>query len=126
MIELVPIGRIHTPYQTLADCPKWPSADAPPCRIEVFEPYRDGLFGFRDPLADVLYWFDRADRTRLRVISHREHQERGVFGVRSPARPNPIALARVRVLSVEPDGLLVTGLDCLDGTALIDLKPGRD
>lgn len=126
MIELVPIGRIHTPYQTLAACPKWPPEDGPPSRIEIFEPFRDGLFGFRDPLADVLYWFDRADRSRLRVISLRAREERGVFGVRSPGRPNPIALARVRVLDLLPDGMLVSGLDCLDGTAVIDLKPGRD
>lgn len=126
MIELVAIGRIHTPYRTLAECPKWPPGEGPPSRIELFEPYRDGLFGFSDPAVDVLYWFDRADRTRLRVISHRARVERGVFGTRSPARPNPIALARVAVLELLPDGMLVAGLDCLDGTALIDLKPARD
>ncbi|MCA8909996.1 MAG: SAM-dependent methyltransferase [Rhodospirillaceae bacterium] len=128
-IRLTPIGRIRTPFQTLAECPKWPNPDGPPARIELQEQYLPGLLGLTERAGqttgeiDVLYWFDRAPRDLL--ISTRPHDgiTRGVFAMRSPHRPNPIAVSRVPLFSIDGNVLTVGALDCLDGTLLLDIKP---
>jgi tRNA-Thr(GGU) m(6)t(6)A37 methyltransferase TsaA len=88
--------------------------------------FRDGLDGIRagDELI-VLTWLDRASREVLRVHPRgdRSRPEQGVFSTRSPARPNPIGLHRVEVLSVEAERLRVSNLEALDGTPVVDLKP---
>jgi tRNA-Thr(GGU) m(6)t(6)A37 methyltransferase TsaA len=93
----------------------------------VLEPaFRDGLDGIRagDELI-VLTWLDRASRKVLRVHPRGDpsRPEQGVFSTRSPARPNPIGLHRVEVLSVEAERLRVSNLEALDGTPVVDLKP---
>ncbi|MFE3838824.1 TrmO family methyltransferase domain-containing protein [Pseudogemmobacter sonorensis] len=72
---------------------------------------------------DLLYWFDRAPREVFRSVSPHDGVERGVFAMRSPHRPNPVALSRVPLIGVEGHILVVGPLDCLDGTALLDIKP---
>ncbi len=71
----------------------------------------------------VLYWMDKARRDLTLQVPRHYGEQRGTFALRSPARPNPIAMSVVRLLKVEGAQLLVQGLDCLDGTALIDIKP---
>jgi tRNA-Thr(GGU) m(6)t(6)A37 methyltransferase TsaA len=93
----------------------------------VLEPaFRDGLEGIRagDQLI-VLTWLDRARRDVLRVHPRgdRSRPEQGVFNTRSPARPNPIGMHRVDVLSIEDERLRVSNLEALDGTPVVDLKP---
>ena len=86
----------------------------------------DGLDGIAvgDELI-VLTWLDRARRDVLRVHPRGDpaRPEQGVFGTRSPARPNPIGLHRVEVLAVEGERLRVSNLEALDGTPVLDLKP---
>ncbi|MET3599514.1 SAM-dependent methyltransferase [Martelella mangrovi] len=124
-MEIYPIGTIHTGFSTLDDCPPTPGLKDGTARIEVFAPFRDGLYNFSAEEVDVLYWFDKAPRDRLRSATPHDGVERGVFAMRSPHRPNPIALSRVRVIKADDTGLTVDALDCLDGTSLIDLKPVR-
>ena len=70
----------------------------------------------------VLYFMDQARRDLL-VQAPRHGERRGTFALRSPVRPNPIAMSVVRLVRIEGTTLTVVGLDCLDGTPLIDIKP---
>jgi tRNA-Thr(GGU) m(6)t(6)A37 methyltransferase TsaA len=76
----------------------------------------------------ILYWLDEADRSALqRIPKWSETNEKlGVFALRSPMRPNPIALSTVELLKVEGNVLTVSALDCRDGTPLLDIKPYID
>ena len=71
----------------------------------------------------MLYWMDRARRDLVLQTPFRTGMTTGSFALRSPIRPNPIASSFVELLSVEAGTLKVRGLDCVDGTPLIDLKP---
>ncbi|WP_434287626.1 tRNA (N6-threonylcarbamoyladenosine(37)-N6)-methyltransferase TrmO [Celeribacter sp. SCSIO 80788] len=122
-MTLTPIGRIRTPYKTLKDCPKGPGRAGQEARIELHPAFAPGLKGLTATEVDVLYWFDRAPRDVLQSVRPHDGVHCGVFAMRSPHRPNPIALSRVRVRAVEEAALVVDGLDCLDGTILVDLKP---
>ena len=121
---LVFIGRIHTPWTRREDCPKNGRESEAVCAIEVFEPFAAGLRGIESCThLWVLYWMDRARRDLVVQVPRHYGEARGTFALRSPARPNPIALSAVRLLGVDGPRLSVRGLDCLDGTALLDLKP---
>lgn len=123
-IACTPIGHIRTPYQSLADCPRNTEADGPECRIVVDPQYADGLFGL-DPGSAILllYWMDKAGFDRLRRPSRKTGEVRGIFALRTPHRPNPIGAATVRIEAIEKNEIIVRGLDCLDRTPLIDIKP---
>lgn len=119
------IGRIHTPFKNRDECPRQGSHEGPLCRIEVDEPWRGGLSGIQPPCRmEVLYWMDQARRDLI-IQKPGEGTPRGTFALRSPVRPNPIALSAVLVESIEDGVLAVRGLDCVDGTPLLDLKPER-
>ena len=121
---LVFIGRIRTPWIRREDCPKNGRESEAVCVIEVFEPFAAGLQGIETCThLWVLYWMDRARRDLVVQVPRHYGEARGTFALRSPARPNPIALSAVRLLRVDGARLSVRGLDCLDGTALLDLKP---
>jgi len=118
------IGRIHTPWKRREDCPKNTRQSDAVCTVEVDPRWVEGLTGL-DGVSHVLllYWMDKARRDLL-VQSPRHYTERrGTFALRSPARPNPIAVAVARLVRVEGNTLSVVGLDCLDNTPLIDIKP---
>jgi tRNA (adenine37-N6)-methyltransferase len=120
------IGRLRTPWTERRDCPRQGALDGPECRVEVFPPWRPALDGLdRFAELELLYWMDQARRDLL--TQHPAHLAgpRGTFALRSPARPNPIAVSRVRLIGIEDGMLTVRGLDCVDGTPLIDIKPDR-
>jgi tRNA-Thr(GGU) m(6)t(6)A37 methyltransferase TsaA len=118
------IGRIRTPWTRRDECPKNARGSDAVCTIELDPRYAQGLTGVSACThLIVLYFMDRARRD-LMVQAPRHHTEpRGTFSVRSPVRPNPIALSVVKLVRVEGTTLSVIGLDCLDGTPLIDIKP---
>ena len=126
---LRPIGRLHTPWQSVADCPRnGRQPDAPPlCRAVVEEEFAPGLLaldGFSHLI--LLYWMDapNAKQTRLQFTPPFDDAMRGVFATRAPWRPNPIALSVVAFEGFETGGVLrVRYLDCMDGTPLLDIKP---
>jgi tRNA (Thr-GGU) A37 N-methylase len=74
---------------------------------------------------EVLYWLHLSRRDLVRQSPANDATTRGTFSLRSPVRPNPIGTSIVRFVGVEGPILLVRGLDCLDGTPLLDLKPDR-
>jgi tRNA-Thr(GGU) m(6)t(6)A37 methyltransferase TsaA len=118
------IGRIRTPWKTRDECPKNGRETEEVCTIEVDPRWAAGLAGLETVShVLVLYWMDKARRD-LVVQSPRHYAERrGTFALRSPVRPNPIAAAVTRLKRVEGNTLYVIGLDCMDGTPLLDLKP---
>ena len=117
------IGRIRTPWTRRDDCPKNARGSDATCTIELDPRYAaalDGVAGCTHLV--VLYFMDRARRDLL-VQAPRRGERRGTFALRSPVRPNPIAMSVVRLLHIDGTRLSVVGLDCLDGTPLIDIKP---
>jgi tRNA-Thr(GGU) m(6)t(6)A37 methyltransferase TsaA len=123
---LVFIGRIRTPFASRADCPRQGDLDGPECTIELFVPWDQGLAGIeRNQRLQVLYWLDHSRRDLVLQMPRGRTQPTGVFGLRSPVRPNPIGSSEVRLVARDGNRLIVQGLDCVDGTPLIDLKPVR-
>jgi tRNA-Thr(GGU) m(6)t(6)A37 methyltransferase TsaA len=124
--ELEPIGWVESPLVDREHAPKQGDEGAPDAWL-VFSPAVDR--GLSDLAPDtevfVLTWLDRARRDVLRVHPRGDpaNPERGVFSSRSPDRPNPIGLHRVRILSVEGRRIRVEDLEALDGTPILDLKP---
>ena len=120
------IGTIHTPWRSRGECPRRGSLDGPICSIVIDERWRLALTDIGDhPRIQVLYWMHRARRDLVLQTPLRTGQTTGSFALRSPVRPNPIASSVVALVGIEGATLLVRGLDCLDGTPLIDLKPDR-
>ncbi|HEY7580571.1 MAG TPA: SAM-dependent methyltransferase [Acetobacteraceae bacterium] len=121
------IGTIHTPWGSRAECPKRGSLDGPVCSIVVDGRWRRALTGLAEHRRiQVLYWMHHARRDLVLQTPFSTGRTTGTFALRSPVRPNPIASSVVELLSVEGTTLRVRGLDCLDGTPLLDLKPERD
>lgn len=124
--ELTPIGAVESPLTDPAAAPKQGDEGAPEAWLRIdreFGPALDGI-AVGDELL-VLTWFDRAARDVLRVHPRGDtaRPAQGVFATRSPARPNPIGLHRVRVEERAGDRLRVNALEALDGTPILDLKP---
>ncbi|MEP7029577.1 MAG: tRNA (N6-threonylcarbamoyladenosine(37)-N6)-methyltransferase TrmO [Pseudolabrys sp.] len=118
------IGRIRTPWRERKDCPKNARESKELCSIELDQPWAEGLKNIETcSHIIVLYWMDQAPRNLVLQVPGHYGVQRGTFALRSPARPNPIALSVVKLLGVNGATLSVAGLDCLDGTPLIDIKP---
>ena len=117
------IGRIRTPWTKRDECPKNARGSDAVCTIELDARYAaalDGVAGCTHLV--ILYFMDRARRDLL-VQAPRHGDRSGTFAIRSPVRPNPIAMSVVKLVRLEGTTLSVVGLDCLDGTPLVDIKP---
>lgn len=127
MSELVvrPVGFVRSPFREKADAPRQGTvATGAHGSVEILPAYQDAL----DDLASferiwLVFWFDRAEGGRSKVLPPRSDTKRGVFATRSPHRPNPIGLTAVRLLRVEGRVLHVRDLDLVDGTPVLDVKP---
>lgn len=125
-VELRAVGYVRSTLSDRAAAPKQGDEGAPDAWLEFSPEYAQAM---RDlaPDSDVLLltWLDRADRD-VQVVHPRDDLSRpptGVFATRSPDRPNPIGLHRVRVLKVDGLRVLVSDLEALDGTPIVDVKP---
>jgi len=125
MIELTPIGIIHTPFTSAAGMPVQPAGAAGiQGTVELFEQYQAGLKdldGFSHII--LLYYFHRSQGFELQVVPFMDTQLRGLFATRAPKRPNPIGLSIVQLERIEDGILHVQNVDILDGTPLLDIKP---
>jgi tRNA-Thr(GGU) m(6)t(6)A37 methyltransferase TsaA len=123
---LVFIGRIRTPWTSRLETPRQGRHDGPICRLEVFEPWLPALKGvdFYSNL-EVIYWLHQSRRNLVLQSPKNNGATRGTFSLRSPVRPNPIATSIVKFVAIEGNTVLVRGMDCLDGTPLLDIKPDR-
>ena len=123
---LVPIGVVSSPLTDPAAAPKQGSEGAPDAWLVLEPGVAAGLDGMRpgDEII-VLTWLHRARRDVLRVHPRDDlsNPERGVFTTRSADRPNPIGLHRVEVAAVDGARVRVRGLEAIDGTPVVDLKP---
>lgn len=126
LYQIQPIGWVQSPLREVAEAPNQADRGAPSAWLVLAPEIRDGA---RDIEVGqrllVLTWLHLARRDELATVPGDDPggPERGVFSTRSPNRPNPIGLHPVTVLAVEPERLQVDGLEAVDGTPVIDLKP---
>ena len=125
MIELKPIGIIHTPFTNPEEMPIQPAgAVGVQGTVEVFAEYRAGLkdlAGFSHII--LLYHFHKSSKFNLQVVPFLDTEPRGLFATRAPNRPNPIGLSVVQLDSIEDNLLHIRNVDILDNTPLLDIKP---
>ena len=118
-MEMQPIGVIRTPFATRDGMPRSTSqAVSAVGTVELFEAYRGGLKDL-ESFSHVI----RSKGFRLEVVPPKQTEPRGVFASRSPNRPNPIGLSIVKLDRIEQKVLHIEGVDMLDGTPLLDIKP---
>lgn len=122
---VTPIGWIHTPFHQSKGTPiQGAVANEAEGSIEMLPEF---LAGLRDlngfERLWLIYLLDRASAFRLQVRPYLEDKEHGIFATRAPARPNPIGLTAVRLLGIEDNRLRIAGVDMLDNTPLLDIKP---
>jgi tRNA-Thr(GGU) m(6)t(6)A37 methyltransferase TsaA len=121
------IGRIRTPWKTRKDCPKNARAARETgqiCTIELDPRFVPGLKDIeRCSHLVVFYWMDGARRDLAVQVPGHLGKGRGTFALRSPVRPNPIAMSVVKLVKVDGNKIEVVALDCIDGTPLLDIKP---
>jgi len=118
------IGRIRTPWKQRKDCPKNARESEAVCTVELEARWAPALKDIETCTHLVLlYWMDRSRRDIVLQLPRHYGVQRGTFALRSPARPNPIAMSVVRLVKVDGGKLEVVGVDCLDGTPLLDIKP---
>ena len=124
-MDISPIGTIHSPFTRLAGMPIQPvGASGVKGTVEIFEDYAGGLQdldGFSHII--LLFLFHKSRGFQLRVLPFMDTSPRGVFATRAPRRPNPIGLSVVRLEKILGRVLHIDGVDILDGTPLLDIKP---
>ena len=125
MHAIRPIGVIRTPFRRAAGTPVQSSVSlGAEGRVELFPGFEEGLRDIEGfDRVWLLYSFDRASESQLVVRPYLDPVERGIFATRSPARPNYLGMSPVRLLGVHGATLLVSDVDMLDGTPLLDIKP---
>ena len=125
MIELKPIGIIHTPFTKPEGMPIQPTGAAGiRGTIDLFDEYHAGLKdleGFSHII--LLYHFHRSQGFNLQVVPFMDSELRGLFATRAPKRPNPIGISVVQLDKIENGVLHIQNVDIMDGTPLLDIKP---
>ena len=119
-----PIGISHSPFQEMDETPLQSIRSQALATLEIFQEYEPGLQdieGFSHLI--ILYFFHREGQTRMMVKSYLEESIHGVFATRSPRRPNHIGISTVELIGREGNFLRVSGIDVLNGTPLLDIKP---
>ena len=123
-MKIKPIGVIHTPFRNKIDVPVQYSRSRNVGRIEVFKEYEAGLSdieGFSHIV--VIFRFHKSRGYRLKLKPHWDDKPRGLFTTRAPRRPNQLGLSILQLLHRRGNILKVRGVDMLDGTPLLDIKP---
>ncbi|MFP4180190.1 MAG: tRNA (N6-threonylcarbamoyladenosine(37)-N6)-methyltransferase TrmO [Spirochaetaceae bacterium] len=123
-IKTTPIGYSHTEVETVPNFYKTSKVTG---KLIIEKKYSDGLKDILPGnMINVIFFFHKSPtftNAYLRVTPPHREQERGVFSTRSPVRPNPIGLSELEVLDVEENIIYVKGLDMIDGTPILDIKP---
>ena len=125
IMTLDPIGIINTPYTKLEHMPIQPKGSAGTVgKVIIDEKYTEGLKDL-DGFSHVylIYHFHKTARAELRVIPFMDIEPRGVFSTRSPLRPSHIGISITKIVSIEDNIVTVEGIDILDETPLLDIKP---
>jgi tRNA-Thr(GGU) m(6)t(6)A37 methyltransferase TsaA len=123
-LEINPIGVIRTPFESSDKLPIQAHKSDIIAEAEILPEFSEALDSLDDfSHAILLYWFHRAQPTKLRVTPFLDTQERGLFSTRAPSRPNPIGLSVVKILQIKGNIVRFEGADMLNDTPLIDIKP---
>ena len=123
-MELTPIGVIHSPHRTKDECPVQAVHSDAMGHVEVWPQYADGLKDIETfTHLWLLYQFDRAGEVELVRPTFLDETPHGVFASRHPCRPNGIGMSVVRLIERQGNVLVVSGVDVLDDTPLLDIKP---
>ena len=124
-IVLTPIGIVHSPLSEASkEVPFQSFTSEIEGSIEIFNEYEEGLDGIEGfSHLFVIFYIHKSKRTKLRTIPLLEDEERGIFGTRSPSRPNHLGVSTVRLLSRDGCFLKMKGLDIFEGTPVLDIKP---
>jgi tRNA-Thr(GGU) m(6)t(6)A37 methyltransferase TsaA len=122
--EMIPIGVIRTSYSVKSETPIQPVFSPSPGRVELFPQYSDGLDDL-DGFSHIflVYLFDRSDNFQLIVKPFLDDHPHGLFSTRHPNRPNPIGISIVKIIGINGNSVMVEGIDVLDNTPLLDIKP---
>lgn len=123
-MKVKPIGTIHSPFDTKETVPIQPSRSRAVGSVEIFREYQEGLQdieGFSHII--LIYQFHKSRGYRLKVIPYLDGKQRGLFSTRYPKRPNQIGLSVVRLIQRKGNILFIRGVDVLDKTPLLDIKP---
>lgn len=125
MLEIKPIGVIHSPFNDLKNMPIQPNgAKGIFSIIEIYESYIEGLSDLKGfSHIYLVYVLHKSKKEKLRVVPFMDNIERGIFSTRSPMRPNHIGLSIVKLIDINNNLLKVEAADVLDGTPLLDIKP---
>jgi tRNA-Thr(GGU) m(6)t(6)A37 methyltransferase TsaA len=119
-----PIGVIRTPFKSSEDTPIQSSKSDARGYVKVALEFLDALKSL-DGFSHIIlvYWFHRAKSPMMRMTPFLDTEERGLFSIRAPSRPNPIGISTVKLLRIEGTRLDIEGVDMLDETPLLDIKP---
>ena len=123
-MQLQEIGVVHSDYKNLTDIPRQGRMSEEVSEIEIHPAFTDGLLKIeQNKYLIVLYWAHLAKRDILKTLPPMSKEIQGVFASRSPGRPNPLSLCIAELIAREGTILRVKGLDALDGSSIIDIKP---
>lgn len=124
-MQFKPVGKIYTPYKTKEECPIQPVySTGAEGRVEVFEEYAAGLKDIETfSHLYLLYLFDRAGKIQLVRPTFLDDEPHGIYASRHPCRPNSIGMSIVRLEEKQNNILIVSGVDVLNETPLLDIKP---
>lgn len=126
---LRPIGYVRSELSSRKGAPRQPGEDAPPAWIDLESEFAAGFANLTaDQTVLLLTWLHEADRSTLEVYPRNQGDRlHGVFSTRSPDRPNPIGIHRVTITEIDlPSRFRVDGLEAIDGTPVVDIKPVLD
>jgi tRNA-Thr(GGU) m(6)t(6)A37 methyltransferase TsaA len=124
ILELKPIGMIHSPYPSRGQAPRQGAGREEICQVELFQEFEEGLKDIeRFSHIILIYWFHKSKGYSLMVTPSWDTKPHGLFTSRSPDRPCPLGLSVVELVAREGNILKVKGLDAIDGTPLLDIKP---
>jgi tRNA-Thr(GGU) m(6)t(6)A37 methyltransferase TsaA len=119
-----PIGIIHSPFTEKDQSPIQASRSLAIGLVEVYPEFADGLEDIEElSHIHLFYVFHKSSGYTLQVKPFLDDHEHGVFSTRYPCRPNPIGISTVRLLFRQKNALTIEGVDVLDGTPLLDIKP---
>jgi len=124
IIEMHPIGVIHSPFKSKSETPIQPVFSSSIGEVEVFSSYLDGLIdldGFSHII--LIYYFNNTENFQLKVKPFLDNKVHGLFSTRHPNRPNPIGISIVEIIQISGNLITVKGIDVIDLTPLLDIKP---
>ncbi len=123
-IVLKTIGIIKSPYKTISDAPRQGRLVQTIGTIEIFPEFNEGLKDIEKRSHVILiYWLHQANRNTLVTPTPDSNIPMGVFSIRSPSRPNPLGICTTELIERKGNMLIVKGIDAIDGTPLVDIKP---